>query len=242
MNHNVDALHATLCQRVRLYECLLADAYGPQQALSEGWYAGELLWASPGYLRALHGVRPRGHRLQAVRFEIGATVAAFVQGLPVQTAGPLALAPNECAVVLKATWDDTLALRLAQGLGLPCVPHTQLRVNGQRLVWLDGPSGAQTVQQLLRTAGDGQLDPLELAGDPAMGVPGLTQLLRTGDVQVLNFPGAGWLEAPWVEAQRAALCEAALGERAVHADLAPWGGSVIVQRTPDGSLAVVPRP
>ncbi len=242
MNADLDALHAALCQRVRLYERLLADAYGPRQALSEGWYAGELLWAAPGYMRALHGVRPRGHRLQAVCFELGPTVCAFVQGLPVQTVGPLALAPNECAVVLKATWDDPHALRLAKNLSLPCVPHTQLQVHGRRLLWLQAPGGAQAVQQLLRTAGDDQLDPLELAGDPAMGVPGLTQLLRTGDVQVLNFPGAAWLEAPWVQAQHAALCEAALGERAVNAELAACHGSFIVQRTHGDGFTVVQLP
>jgi uncharacterized circularly permuted ATP-grasp superfamily protein len=247
MNSHVDLLHAALCQRVRLYERLLADAYGAQQALREGWYAGERLWGAPGYLRGLHGVQPLGHRLHAVRFEVGATVQAFVQGLPVVRAAPLTLATDAHTVVLKATWDDPHALGLAQSLHLPCVPHTQLQVSGRRLLWLDAPPGQQVVQLLLRTADDDQLDPLELGGDPAMGVPGLTQLLRTGNVQVLNFPGAGWLQAPWVEAQRAALCEAALGEaalgeRAVALDARATPATVIVQRSRSGDLHAVSLP
>jgi uncharacterized circularly permuted ATP-grasp superfamily protein len=236
MSSGLSDFDAALCQRVRLYERLLADAYGPQQALSEGWYAGELLWAAPGYLRALHGVPAPGARLWAVRFEItqaGGPVRAFLQGLPV---APLMFKPLGQAVVLKAAWDDPQAQGLAQASGLPCVPHTRLQVEGDQLMWLDAPVGAQRVQQVLRTASDDQLDPLELAGDPATGVPGLTQLLRTGNVQVMNFPGAAWLEAPWVEAQRASLCRAALGENAVtHAGPVT---NAIVQRTFGGELVV----
>lgn len=227
---------AALCQRVRLYERLLADAYGPQQALSEGWYAGELLWAAPGYLRALHGVPVPGARLQAVRFEVtqaGGPVCAFLQGLPVV---PLLCKPAGQAVVLKAAWDDPQALALAQALNLPCVPHTRLQVESDQLLWVDAPAGTQRVQQILRTAGDDQLDPLELVGDPATGVPGLTQLLRTGNVQVMNFPGAAWLQAPWVEAQLASLCEAALGERAVAS--VSCVVNAVVQRAASGELVV----
>jgi uncharacterized circularly permuted ATP-grasp superfamily protein len=231
---SVDDLHAALRQRVHLYERLLADAYGPQQALREGWYAGELLWAAPGYLRSLHGVQPQGHRLQAVRFAVGPTVQVFLQGLP---SGLLAPTPGNNAVVLQATWNDDAARRLAQSLRLPCVPNTQLQVEAGQLRWPDAPGGEQVVQQLLRTAADDQLDPLELGGDPSTGVPGLTQLLRTGGVQVLNFPGAAWLEAPWVEAQFATLCEAALGERVVVVP-ALLHGNFIVQRLRDGDLHV----
>jgi uncharacterized circularly permuted ATP-grasp superfamily protein len=44
-----------LAQRGRLLAALLADLYGPQRALIEGWLPPELVFANPCYLRPLHG-------------------------------------------------------------------------------------------------------------------------------------------------------------------------------------------
>jgi uncharacterized circularly permuted ATP-grasp superfamily protein len=236
MSSSFSAADAALIQRVRLYERLLDDAYGEQQAMARGWYDGALLWADPGYLRALHGAPVRGPRLQAVSFATttaGGPLRAHLQGLPVL---PLSVPPTGQTVVLKASWDDAEAQLLAQVMGLPCVPHTRLQVEGDQLLWRDAPQDSQRVHQVLRTAGDDQLDPLELVGDPGTGVPGLTHVLRMGQVQVLNFPGAGWLEAPWVEAQLPGLCEAVLGEPAEASPILV--GHAVVQRTARGDLTV----
>jgi uncharacterized circularly permuted ATP-grasp superfamily protein/uncharacterized alpha-E superfamily protein len=51
------ALSEGVAQRARLLDLLLADLYGPQRALTEGWLPPELVFAHPGFLRAAHGVR-----------------------------------------------------------------------------------------------------------------------------------------------------------------------------------------
>ena len=49
---------AGLAQRAHLLDRLLADIYGPQRCLSEGWLPPELVLAHPGFLRPCHGVQP----------------------------------------------------------------------------------------------------------------------------------------------------------------------------------------
>src|SRR4051812_41603164 len=54
-------LAAGVAQRARLLDLLLADLYGPQRALTEGWLPPELVFGHPSFLRPLHGTRlPRG--------------------------------------------------------------------------------------------------------------------------------------------------------------------------------------
>lgn len=47
-------------QRARLLEHIMADVYGPQQLLQRGLLPAELVFGQPGYLRAMHGVKPSG--------------------------------------------------------------------------------------------------------------------------------------------------------------------------------------
>ncbi|HEX8916303.1 MAG TPA: circularly permuted type 2 ATP-grasp protein, partial [Humisphaera sp.] len=55
-------LEAGLAQRARLLDRLAVDLYGPGEAVASGLLPAELLYANPGYLRPLHGVRPPGDR------------------------------------------------------------------------------------------------------------------------------------------------------------------------------------
>src|SRR3569623_1276692 len=45
-----------VAQRARLLDRLLADLYGPQRSLVEGWLPPELVFRNPSFLRPLHGV------------------------------------------------------------------------------------------------------------------------------------------------------------------------------------------
>jgi uncharacterized circularly permuted ATP-grasp superfamily protein/uncharacterized alpha-E superfamily protein len=47
-------------QRMRLLEQILADVYGPQELLAKGLLPPALVQGHPGYLRAMHGVKPVG--------------------------------------------------------------------------------------------------------------------------------------------------------------------------------------
>lgn len=53
-------IEAGVLQRMRLLERLMADVYGPQQSLMKGWLPPALVQGHPGYLRAMHGVKPVG--------------------------------------------------------------------------------------------------------------------------------------------------------------------------------------
>lgn len=53
-------IEAGVLQRVRLLDGMLADLYGPQTLLRDGLVPPALVQGHPGYLRAMHGVRPAG--------------------------------------------------------------------------------------------------------------------------------------------------------------------------------------
>lgn len=84
---------------------------------------------------------------------------------------------------------------LARYLGLTLVEGSDLTVRDQRL-YLKTMHGLERVHVLLRRVDDEWLDPLELRADSALGVPGLMQAVRAGEVVLANAPGAGVLESP----------------------------------------------
>lgn len=62
------------------------------------------------------------------------------------------------------------------------------------MVWLKSISGLEKVDVIIRRVDDEYCDPLELREDSRLGVPGLLQAIRLGNVVVLNPPGASVLE------------------------------------------------
>lgn len=88
---------------------------------------------------------------------------------------------------------------LARYLGITLVEGSDLTVRGTRL-YLKSLHGLERVHVLLRRVDDEFLDPLELRPDSALGVPGLLQCLRAGELVMANAPGAGFLESPGLAA------------------------------------------
>jgi uncharacterized circularly permuted ATP-grasp superfamily protein/uncharacterized alpha-E superfamily protein len=84
---------------------------------------------------------------------------------------------------------------LARYLGLTLVEGADLTVRANK-VFLKSLHGLEPVHVIVRRVDDDYLDPLELRADSALGVPGLLQALRCGEVVLANAPGAGWLESP----------------------------------------------
>src|SRR5262249_17341469 len=65
-------LEASLNQRARLLEAILADIYGPQHLLKARLLPPELVFANPGFLRPCHGWRLPGNRyLHLVAMDLG---------------------------------------------------------------------------------------------------------------------------------------------------------------------------
>jgi uncharacterized circularly permuted ATP-grasp superfamily protein/uncharacterized alpha-E superfamily protein len=55
-----DRLEAGVTQRAHLLNQVLADIYGPQRLMREGWLPPAVVLGSPGFLRPCHGIAPRG--------------------------------------------------------------------------------------------------------------------------------------------------------------------------------------
>jgi len=83
---------------------------------------------------------------------------------------------------------------LARYLGIPLVEGNDLTVRHERL-FLRTLHGLERVHGVLRRLDDAYCDPLELRADSALGVPGLLQAVRAGQVLVSNAIGSGFLES-----------------------------------------------
>ncbi|MCW3152794.1 circularly permuted type 2 ATP-grasp protein [Achromobacter spanius] len=84
---------------------------------------------------------------------------------------------------------------LARYLGITLVEGGDLVVRDQML-YLKTLHGLERVHAVLRRLDDDFCDPLELRSDSTLGVPGLLQVMRAGNVLVANSLGTSFLESP----------------------------------------------
>ena len=110
---------------------------------------------------------------------------------------------------------------LARYLGLTLVEGHDLTVRDER-VYLRTLRGLEPVHVLLKRLDDEFLDPLELRADSTLGIPGLLQAVRAGNVVVANAPGSAFLESPALLGFLPALSEKLLGEELQLPALDTW--------------------
>jgi uncharacterized circularly permuted ATP-grasp superfamily protein/uncharacterized alpha-E superfamily protein len=110
---------------------------------------------------------------------------------------------------------------LARYLGLTLVEGSDLTVRDQRL-YLKTLSGLERVDALIKRLDDEWLDPLELRSDSALGIPGLLQVMRAGNVLLANAPGSAPLESSALLGFLPAICRHLLGEELALPALATW--------------------
>ena len=110
---------------------------------------------------------------------------------------------------------------LARYLGLSLVQGADLIVRSQHL-YLKTLKGLEPVHVLLKRVDDQYLDPLELRSDSTLGVAGLMQVIRAGNVLVANAPGSGFLESPALMGFLPALSRHLLGEELALPSLPTW--------------------
>ncbi len=110
---------------------------------------------------------------------------------------------------------------LARYLGLPLVEGSDLTVRGERL-YLKTLRGLEPVHGILKRLDDEFLDPLELRSDSRLGVPGLLQAIRAGNVLIANAPGSAFLESTAILGFLPALSRHLLGEELKLPSLATW--------------------
>lgn len=110
---------------------------------------------------------------------------------------------------------------LARTLGYPLVEGEDLTVRNSR-VFLKTISGMQQVDVILRRLDSEWCDPLELRHESLLGIPGLLQAVRAGNVAVANGLGCGLLQSPAFSAFFPGLCRVLLGEELKIPSVATW--------------------
>lgn len=110
---------------------------------------------------------------------------------------------------------------LARYLGYMMVEGGDLAVRNDA-VFLKTLSGLVPVDIVLARGAESGLDPLELGGYGAHGVPGLLNAMRSGNVTVTNTPGCGIVGAPVFMAFLPQLCQRLLGEPLKMPSISTW--------------------
>lgn len=110
---------------------------------------------------------------------------------------------------------------LSRYLGFTLVEGGDLTVR-DRKVFLKTLEGLRPIDVILRRVDDTFCDPLELRGDSVLGVPGLVEAVRAGNVTMANALGAGLIESAAFMAFLPGLCRHLLGEELKLPSLATW--------------------
>ena len=261
-------IEAGVKQRIRVLDHVMADVYGPQQLLARGLLPPALVQGHPGYLRAMHGVKPvGGTHLHIAAFDLArgpdgnwwvvsqrtqapsglgyllenrlAVSRLFPQAFESMNVQRLAgtyralmdsikqMSPAganaHIALLTPGPYNETYFEHayLARYLGLTLVEGSDLIVRDQH-VYLKTLKGLEPVHALLKRLDDQFLDPLELRPDSTLGVPGLLQAIRAGNVLVANAPGSAFLESPALLGFLPALSRHLLGEELQLPALPTW--------------------
>ena len=110
---------------------------------------------------------------------------------------------------------------LSRYLGYQLVEGQDLTVRDDR-VFLKTLAGLEEVDVILRRVDDEFCDPLELRNDSILGVPGLVEAARAGNVTIANLPGSSLLQSPAFMAFLPGLCRHVLGEDLKLPSVATW--------------------
>lgn len=110
---------------------------------------------------------------------------------------------------------------LSNYLGFPLVQGSDLTVrNGA--VWMKSLNGLARVDVILRRVDDAYCDQAELRADSFLGVPGLLEVVRAGNVVLANPLGSGILEAPALLKFLPAISEFLMGEQLTLPTVTTW--------------------
>jgi len=110
---------------------------------------------------------------------------------------------------------------LARYLGYMLVEGQDLTVRDNR-VFLKTLSGLERVDVILRRVDDDFCDPLELINNSILGVPGLVEAVRAGNVVMANALGSGLVQSPAFMSFLPGLCKHLLGEPLKLPSVATW--------------------
>ena len=110
---------------------------------------------------------------------------------------------------------------LAQYLGYMLVEGADLTVR-EGCVYVKTLGGLHRVDVIRRRLNDDFCDPLELRADSALGVPGLLEAVREGNVAIANALGSGVVQTAALMPFLPAVCRALLGEELALPSVETW--------------------
>ncbi len=130
---------------------------------------------------------------------------------------------------------------LARYLGLDLVEGDDLAVR-DGIVYLRTLGGLERVSVIFRRLDSDFADPLELRADSALGVPGLVDVIRAGNVIMANALGAGVVESPALDAYLPNASRALFGEELLLSNIptvwcgTEWGRAEGLARVKNGVI------
>ena len=140
-----------------------------------------------------------------------------------------ALAPDDChdprVVILTPGIYNSAYFEhsfLARRMGVELVQGRDLSVGDDGYVYMRTISGRERVDVIYRRIDDVFLDPAELRPDSTLGVAGLMQAWRDGNVAIANAPGAGVADDKVVYAWVPDLIRFYLGEEPLVPNVPTW--------------------
>lgn len=141
----------------------------------------------------------------------------LLQVAPHQTPDPLVavLSPGPYS----STYFEHTFMSALQGFEL--VQGQDLMVKDE-YVWLKTLSGLEKVDVIIRHVDDRYCDPLSLRADSQLGVAGLLEVARAGNVTIANPLGSGVLENPGLMAFMPAIARYFLGTDLLLPNIASW--------------------
>jgi uncharacterized circularly permuted ATP-grasp superfamily protein/uncharacterized alpha-E superfamily protein len=267
--HEWALIERAICQRATLLNAMLADFYGDQRLLRQGWFPPELVFRHPGFLRPCCGILvPRNIYLHNYSADLGRSTDGRWWVLADRTQAPSGagyalenrlVSQRVLPDVFRASQIRRLAdsfqayremLRglvtrhrenprivlltpgpyneayfehafLARYLGYTLVEGGDLTVRDS-YVYLKTLGGLLPVDVIIRRQNDSYCDPLELREESVLGIPGLVQAARSGNVVVVNALGSGLLESSAPAAFLPVLCRHILGEDLRLPSVATW--------------------
>ncbi len=110
---------------------------------------------------------------------------------------------------------------LAAYLGLTLVQGNDLMVK-DNYVWLKTIDGLEKVDVILRRLDDAYCDPLELKSDSVLGIPGLMQAVRKGNVAIANPLGSSIVENAGLVPFLPAVAKHFFGKELIMPTIATW--------------------
>lgn len=264
-------IEAAAIQRARLADALLADIYGAQRLIAEGFLPPHIVYGHPQFLRPLVGTTPMGgvrvhlysidvartaddswHVLSSRADTVNGTgyalenrivvkqvfaelfaemrvrrLASFFHTYRSAVRGLAANIPGRAVLMTPGPHNESYFEHafLAHYLDLTLVEGDDLVTHGDR-VYLRTINGLERVSAIFRRVDSDFCDPLELRGDSALGVPGLINAVRRGNVVLANALGGGVIESPAMDAYLPGIARALLGEELLIADIPTvWCGT-----------------